>query len=971
MRSRLARPHRTLPHSSRKGLDIALLLGALATSSLSGCSGAEARPAPVPAAPAKATPTVRPAPGKPLDLARAALETSRYSEAEAGFRRIVSDANAKPDEALAARLGLAETLLLTGRYEDAARLAREASQKPAPPNTGISDPRSSLIAVGAEALRRTGALEEALALLETASPTSLDALLVRGEIELLGGRRQRAESALLAIITSYNDGQIAETDGRSLAVVGRAAHLLRSPHDANDAFDEAEQATPGDVRTLLWRGELYLEKYDIAHATEVVEEARAKAPAHPEALVQLAHVRLAETLDFDAAEELARQALAVDRRLAGAYFVLGGIALRDEDLAAADRHIAEGLRHNPRDLELLSLRATVRFLADDKGGFERQISEVLAQNPEYTRLFQIIGEYADWEHRYDDIVQLMRRAVRIDADDGKARADLGLNLIRSGQDAAGVVELRRAFEADPFNVRVVNTLELYEKVVPRDYDDTRAGRFRIRYPKRERALLERYVPTLLDRAWAKLKTHYGFEPETPVGIELYEKRDQFAVRTSGLPQTEIQGVCFGHTLATISPGGEPANLGMTLWHELSHVFHIQLSKSHVPRWLTEGLAEHETATERTEWKRELDPQLYDAIRNKRLPPVASLSRAFTRAENMSDVATAYYASNRIADFIAERYGMKALAELLAGYGQGQTTPDAVQAALGVSVTELDTQFRAGLETKLARYSKQFVPLTPRGALAALREAAQKSPNDPKFQVAYALRLADEGREEDAERLLDTVLRHDPKEADALFARARLALAADKPNEAKRYLEKLLEAQRDGYEVQMLFARAARAHDNDQELQKHLEQASAFDPENSEPLLPLLGLYREAGDTDRELSVLRRLATLEEHLGDVHRRLLELLVERKDFRAAETAGEAALWANLGDLQVHLLYARALEGVGNTERALFELESATLCEAPPNERAEAFDALAAAQARRGRATEAKKAREEAARLRAGAK
>src|SRR5690606_38131953 len=113
----------------------------------------------------------------------------------------------------------------------------------------------------------------------------------------------------------------------------------------------------------------------------------------------------------------------------------------------------------------------------------------------------------------------------------------------------------------------------------------------------------------------------GFEPEAPIGIELYESREQFAVRTSGLPQTAIQGVCFGKTLATLSLAEEPANLGMTLWHELAHVFHIQLSKSRVPRWFTEGLAELETALHRPEWSRELDPQLFGALLDGRLPPV--------------------------------------------------------------------------------------------------------------------------------------------------------------------------------------------------------------------------------------------------------------------------------------------------------------------------------------------------------------
>src|SRR5690606_41161914 len=73
-----------------------------------------------------------------------------------------------------------------------------------------------------------------------------------------------------------------------------------------------------------------------------------------------------------------------------------------------------------------------------------------------------------------------------------------------------------------------------------------------------------------------------------IGVELYAERQNFAVRTSGLPQTAIQGVCFGNTLALMSPMKESFNVGMTLWHELAHVFHIQLSRSRDRKSVVEG-----------------------------------------------------------------------------------------------------------------------------------------------------------------------------------------------------------------------------------------------------------------------------------------------------------------------------------------------------------------------------------------------
>src|SRR6185369_10455320 len=137
------------------------------------------------------------------------------------------------------------------------------------------------------------------------------------------------------------------------------------------------------------------------------------------------------------------------------------------------------------DLPLLSMRATVRFLAEDPRGFEQQKSQILKLNPEYSRLYSIVGEFADWEHRYDEIVVLMKEAVALDAKDAKAEGELGFNLIRSGDDVEGVAALDRSFRLDKFNVRVFNTLNMYEDVIAKDYVTVNHPRFTIRYKKTE------------------------------------------------------------------------------------------------------------------------------------------------------------------------------------------------------------------------------------------------------------------------------------------------------------------------------------------------------------------------------------------------------------------------------------------------------------------------------------------------------
>ena len=901
-----------------------------------GCAGGPGRPpgagSEVPGASgARAAP---PTPEQRLVLGRQRLEASDYADAEAHFR-----AAAVPPRRGPALIGLAQVLLVTGRYDAAVTAAREA--KP----LGSAEALEAAVVEG-EALRRLGKLDEAEAALRPLekNPEARRARLLLGEVLLEQGKRDAASVPLMTLIEDYNDERIGSNDGRGLAMVGRAAHLLRSPKDANDAFNEAERALEGDTQTLLWRAELFLEKYDPGHAEEVVNEILKKAPKQPEANVWLAHVKLAQTLDFDAAERLVRKALAQNPRLVSAYFVLAGIALRDMELDEADARLDAGLKHNSRDLDLLSLKAAVRFLADDQPGFEKAKRRVLDLNPSYTRMYAIIGEYADWEHRYEEIVAMMREAIAIDAKDAGALAQLGINLLRAGDDPAGLSALRSAFDKDPFNVRVFNTLNLYEKDIAKNYVSVSFKNFTIRYHTEEKPILERYVPELLDRAFAEMVERYGIVPATPIGIELYAERPNFAIRTSGLPTTAIQGVCFGRTLASMSPKNESFNLGMTLWHELAHVFHIQLSKSRVPRWFTEGFAEYETLAERPEWSREHDPDLYEAMRGLRLPQVAAMNRAFTRAEELSDVAMAYYAASQILVMMVEQHGTKKLARMLELWGQGQRTEAVVQGALGVSPAELDRSFKGWAGKRLARYQSQFVPIGRSGSLERARDEATRAPRDAQKQAIYALALMRSGKREEAKKLLAFTLKLDPKQADARFLSSELALAERDIARGQTLAKELVLDRHDGYAVQMLLAEAARVKKDLVALRAALEAAHRFDPTQAEPVVGMSELMRQSGNVDGEISQLKTLVKLEQHEAAPYRRLLRLLLDKQKFDEARAIGESAIWADIEGLMTHTLVAEAYAGSGMLPKAVFELETALLCPGRPNEKAEVHAMLA---------------------------
>lgn len=860
----------------------------------------------------------------------------------------------------AALLLQARVELGTGLYGKAAATAKSAA-------AGGNEAKIAAAPVRAEALARLGKLDEAIAVLREveSEPEARRARLLLGELLIRTGKRAEARAPLRTLIDDYNNDVIAETDAAGLVLVGRAAHLLRSPRDANDAYNKAEQAgAKKDVEALLYRAELFLEKYDPGNAGKVAKEALAIAPRSAEAHVMMAHVRLDSSMDFEAAESEVREALAVNPNLASAYAVKAGLALRDLDIEAADAAVARGLQINPKDLELLAMKAAIRFLADDKPGFDAVKAEVFKLNPEYSAFFQTVGEFAEWEHRYDEIVKMMREASEVDQQDAKALATLGLNLIRSGEEKEALEVLNKAWKRDKFNVRVYNTLNLYEKDIATQYVTVDGTPFRIRYHKEEKAVLERYVPRMLEEAYASMVKRYGFRPSEPVTIELYADPQHFSIRTSGLPNVGIQGVCFGKTLAALSPAAGEFNWGNVLWHELGHVFAIQMSKAHVPRWFTEGLSEYETIVRRPEWKREEDPSLYGALSHDRLPPMAGMNRAFTHVKSIEEVTTAYYAASQMVVFMADELGFDKVVSTLPRWASGQRTPEVIRGAFGIEVEELDKRFRAWANKRLERYGTQYVPDLHAPPLEDARKEALAAPTDPKKQVALALALLGDGQEKEGLAVLDEVLRTSPKERDALYVRLRFAMAKkDLPGAAKA-AEALLAAGGDGYAVRMKAADIAEAQKDEAKMKAHLEAAHRFDPTMAEPIQALYDMAHRKKDDAGEIAALEKLALIDQHGRQVYELLLRKLVEKGRFADAVKVGESALFLDVMNPEVHRLYARALARTGRFVSAVFELNSAILAGAKPADQVVIYGELAKAYEKLGQPESAKKATEYAA-------
>lgn len=855
-----------------------------------------------------------------LDACRAALRSGHYEVAERGLSSLRRGRGGAE-----ATVALARLQLITGRYAEAAELVRPLSQR------GAAQVDAATVLGEAEMAR--GRLDEAQRAFESVigEPAAHRARVMLGRLLVRRGEERAAQMPLMALVQAYNDETIGDRDAEGLAYVAMAADMLDSPHDANDAFQASTRADPTRVETQLEWAQLFLSHYDTGHAEESVRAALQHNEHHPVARALLARIKLEQSLDFVAAAAELERAEAVNPNLPMIHVTRAGVAIRDMDLEAAERHLERALAIDPTDLEALSVRAALRFLQDDTRGYQRAVRAVLDLNPRFSELYTIIAEYADWEHRYPQIVEMAREALRIDPTDALAHATLGINLLRMGEEEEGLAALREAWRRDRFNVRVYNLLNLFEDVLTAEYETVEAGPLILRMHREEIPVMGPTATSVLRAAWDDMRRRYSFTPTTPVHVEMFSNDEHFSVRTSGLPNMGVQGVCFGQVVTALSPRAGPFNWAQITTHELAHVFHIQLSRNRVPRWFTEGLAEYETIIARPEWQREQDHRLWLALESGRVPPLRQLNHAFTHARNAEDVTVAYYGSSMLVKYIAERFGFDRTVRMLREWGAGRSTEEVIQRSLGVDIDTLDADFRRHTRERLAARADDFaVDLGAHTDLEAARQRVAQHPDDAEAHAALGAALLIQGQADEARAALREAFLRERAQPLARFVAARLALARRQPRTALGDLRILIESGRDGYEVRLLQARAALALRNARLAREALEAAARIDagrPEAWDGLYELAGRLNEPTLRQRAL---RAYVDIDQHHSARNFELMQALAEQGDWDGVREYGLRAVYVDPLNPEARRLYAEALVRAGDGREALAQADLALAAE-----------------------------------------
>jgi len=609
----------------------------------------------------------------------------------------------------------------------------------------------NVVAVKARAAIARGRYQQADALLRPVvqrSPSS-EAALELGLLDQLLGKDGAVQ--MLERVAS-----LAETsaDGRENARAGRALRALGRFQEANAAFREAAGEAPADPAIQTAWGELFLEKYNKTEALRSFQLALQFDPAWTPALMGMA-----EVLGDDnppQAGAIVKRVLQVNPSSVDAHLFLAEQAVDASKYDDARKSIEQALTTNASSLDARALLAALEYVQDRQSAFDAEVAKVLAISPRYGDVYRRAGELAARNYRFDEAVTLTRRALTLDPGNPRSQADLGMHLLRTGDEPGARTALETSFKVDPYDVVTLNLLRMLDTLDA--FVTVRDGDLIVRMSKDEAPVLQDYAIPLAHQALSTLSARYQFTPKGPILIEIFPKHDDFAVRNLGLPgMIGALGACFGRVVTMDSPRARPPGefqWEATLWHELAHVITIQMSNERIPRWLTEGISVYEEKRARPEWGREMDVEFASMLNRGETLKLKDLNGAF---QNPATISLAYFEASLVVDHIVTTYGEEGLRKLVRAYAQGVDTDAALKAAVGTDFEKMQAGFDESVERAFGSMRRALA--VPDGVpgdgdllkapLDALQKLASDHPGSYPVQLAYGRALRKAGRADDA------------------------------------------------------------------------------------------------------------------------------------------------------------------------------------------------------------------------------
>ena len=760
----------------------------------------------------------------------------------------------------------------------------------------------------AEVKRAVGESKEALEILESVvaglAEPPVRALVQYGSLLDFVGQKQIAFSILDQAVQRYNNGLVFASE--DVAMVALASWLMGNFHDANSLFSEATRANPNNLEAHSLWGDLFLEKYNASDAERSYQEAIDINGRYVPALVGMANVI--------GDERALQRALAINPNSIPAMETYGQLLMVNGREEEAQDYFERVLALNSESLKTLSVLASQAALEERSVQYEDYLAQVESFSPNNPIFLGNVADSFGNNYLFDEAVEFARAAIAADPQYWQGYTLLGSNLIRLGEEEEGKTNLEIGYENDPFNVLTSNMLKVFDTL--ETYTTLESEHFKVHMSENDADVLWPYLKPLLEESWVTLTAKYGFEPEGPILIEVFEKSEDFAVRSVGLPDIgPLVGICFGKVITLISPDTLSANWQEIVWHEFMHVITLQMTGNRMPRWLSEGISVYEEREGRPYWGRSQGLDLVRASEQDKLLHVADLNSGFSGAQDSADLGFAYFQAYLVVDFIADEYGFEKLVELVDQYAFIKEEEERFDEVFDQNLEQFDAAFRGWIDRRVAEINvyvhTEDLPDEGDGHGHGVRENSSailaELYNNVSLKQHMRARIEENDRDFQAYLQLGIVLFKE----ESFF-------------EAKQYLNQ-------AYEL--------------------LPSYTGY----PSPPLVLSQIYEQEGNREAQLQQLELLLENLQHDYASAIILAEAALEENNFERAEYYIDRAIQVDPYRADVHQLKASYAETIGDSQLAVTEYE--VLLKLEINDPAEAQTNLAQAYLNNGQILQAK--------------
>ena len=766
---------------------------------------------------------------------------------------------------------LIQLYISTGSYERALLLARKMSKR----NESLIPGQ---LAIGKICMLIGRYSEARMAFLEAYSlnPESIQCQGAMGSYYYLTGDKKKYIRYFSKIFDQYDpDMQYSAEDLTAIAHACRIYALKSDEVDRSDTLKTIVQEVlplaikqkPYYLPAYQEMSEIFLDAFNTLEAGKILSEALKINPNDPEILFCYAlyhlrrpycEARVKKDFRIKAINSL-RHALEINPRFIKALDALSFLTLADEEYKKTQATIEKALAVNPKSLSTLSIQAGIYLLKNRTVAFEQQCQKILNLNPIYGELYYTVAQIIRHKRRFDDSVTMLRKSIKMDPFFWHAYIDLATNLMHTGEIEEAKSYFEKLAQEYNFHTQSHNTLLLLMKY--KEFKLTRIKNFKIRLHISDNKVLLPLVERTLTKAFKTLRKRYRFTPLTPILFEMFPTHEDFSVRTVGLDSLGASGACFGKVVVEVSPQSRKLgnfNWTSVAWHELAHVFTLQMTNYQVPRWFTEGISEYTEKCRNPACQRKLDLPLYSIFSSGRMRKMVDLNAGFTRPTYPLEVSICYYQATFICQLIADCYGFDKILAMLELYKQGKKDREVFQIVLGVSLEKFDEIFAAWLQKHVFAHM-DVLPSVSRNELEDLKDAAEENPEDIDNYIKLAIGHLQLRKFADAEIYAGQVLKLAPEKAVSYNILGQIAYRKGNIAVTKKMLEKAIALGSKNFKANLILGRIYwRQLKNAQQAIHYFKQAKqsfARYVGRGNPYQSLAKIYRKLHQKDKALAEL--------------------------------------------------------------------------------------------------------------------